>query len=90
MRRSRTDASAPSPGGRLPSGEGAEAIDVRAVAAGIIDAKDAAAMAEQRKLVERVVRVDDFDRDLGTALMQQETDAVHPPPNSPIKHRAAA
>ena len=76
--------------GSLPPGEGAEAIDVRAVAAGIIDAKDAAAMAEQRKLVERVVRVDDFDRDLGTALMQQETDAVHPPPNSPIKHRAAA
>ncbi len=74
--------------GALPPGEGAEAIDARAVAAGVIDAAEASSLAAQRRLVERVVRVDDFDRDLGASLAQPAIDAVRSVPA--VKHRAAA
>lgn len=51
-------------------GEGHDAMLTRAVAAGILDASEARLVSEQRALVERIVRVDDFGQDLGTSLLQ--------------------
>jgi len=41
----------------------------------------------QRELVARVIRVDDFDKDLGAALLQPAIDVVR---RKPPNHRAAA
>jgi hypothetical protein len=38
-------------------------------------------------LAARVIRVDDFDKDLGASLLQPAIDAVRP---RPVHHRAAA
>ena len=49
----------------------------RGVAAGVITADEAEALIAQRELVEQVIRVDDFDRDLGASLLQPAIDALH-------------
>jgi hypothetical protein len=46
--------------GKLPVGEGVDTLVERALAAGVIDAAEAAMLREARELTERVVRVDDF------------------------------
>ena len=46
------------------------ALAQRALAAGVIDAAEAAALAAHHDLVARVIAVDDFDRDLGAALLR--------------------
>jgi len=55
---------------RLRSGASADAVADRALEAGIIDAEEAHALAAHRDLVDRVIRVDDFDRDLGASLLR--------------------
>jgi hypothetical protein len=75
--------------GRLPPGAGIEVLAERAVAAGVIAADDAQALAAQRELVEQVIRVDDFDRDLGASLLQPAIDALHRQ-SLPAKPRAPA
>jgi acyl-CoA dehydrogenase len=75
--------------GRLLPDAGAEALAERAVAAGVIDSEQARALVAQRKLVARVIRVDDFDRDLGASLLQPAIDALRPS-KLPVKQRAAA
>ncbi len=47
-----------------------EALDRRAVEAGVITPDEARVLAQHRALVASVVRVDDFDADLGTSLLQ--------------------
>ncbi|HVE49177.1 MAG TPA: acyl-CoA dehydrogenase [Casimicrobiaceae bacterium] len=51
-------------------GQRDETLEQRAIKAGIIDSKEARALQEHRELVARVIRVDDFDRDLGTSLLR--------------------
>ena len=86
--------------GRLPRiaakpGAGPEASDQRAVEAGIITAEEARLLAEHRALVTRVIRVDDFDRDLGVPAMR-DADAEQPGadatrgPSSTTAQRAVA
>ncbi len=75
--------------GRLPPDAGAEKLAERAVAAGVIDAEEARALVAQRHLVARVIRVDDFDPDLGASLLQPAIDALRPS-TLPVKQRAAA
>ena len=53
----------------------------RAVLAGVITPAEAALLAQHRALVARVIRVDDFDSDLGTSL-------VDPP--APVTTHSAA
>jgi acyl-CoA dehydrogenase len=55
---------------RLAPGEGAAETEAQAVAAGVITDNEARVLASQRELAARVVRVDDFDRDLDTSLRQ--------------------
>jgi acyl-CoA dehydrogenase len=68
-------------------GEGPEALDGRAIEAGILSADEARLLAEHRALVARVIRVDDFDRDLGTSLLQPpaatRSPTVGEPANAP-------
>jgi acyl-CoA dehydrogenase len=73
----------------IPPGAGIEVLTERAVAAGIISADEARALNAQRMLVAQVIRVDDFDRDLGARLLQPAIDALLPPAD-PVRHRAAA
>jgi len=75
--------------GRLPPDAGVEVLAERALKAGIIDAEEARALLAQRDLVTQVIRVDDFDSDLGASLLQPAIDALHPPAR-PVKHRVAA
>ncbi len=75
--------------GALPPGAGSEMLNVRAVAAGVIDADEARKLEVQRELVARVIAVDDFDRDLGASLLQPAIDALERP-SPPERHRAAA
>jgi len=56
--------------GRLAPGEGDAELAARAVARGVITESEAAALATQRELAARVVRVDDFAQDLGTSLFE--------------------
>jgi acyl-CoA dehydrogenase len=63
--------------GRLPPGAGADLLADRAVAAGVITADDAHALVVHRELVEQVIRVDDFDRDLGASLLLPAIEALH-------------
>jgi len=77
--------------GKLPVGEGVDTLVERAVAAGVIDAAEAAILREARELTERVVRVDDFAQDLGRSEMRPvsaATGTTGAPPT--IIHRAAA
>ena len=62
--------------GRLPPGAGIEVLAERALAAGVIDADEARALIAQRELGGEVIRVDDFDRDLGASLLQPAIDAA--------------
>ena len=85
--------------GRLPRvatkpGAGPEGFDQRAVDAGVITPDEARLLAEHRALVARVIRVDDFDRDLGAGMLrstldeQPAADAAHAP--TATAHRAVA
>ncbi len=62
--------------GRLPPGAGIEVLAQRGAAAGVIDAREAQALVAQRELVDEVIRVDDFERDLGASLLQPAIDAL--------------
>jgi acyl-CoA dehydrogenase len=82
---------------KLPPGAGPEVLDARAVEAGVITADEARLLAEQRALTAVVVRVDDFDPDLGASLLvPPQPVTVHaatvrqPLPAKPIGERAAA
>jgi len=55
---------------RLAPGEGAAEWVERAHAAGIVTAEERDLLAAQRTLAARVIRVDDFDRDLGASLLR--------------------
>ncbi|HEX6138563.1 MAG TPA: acyl-CoA dehydrogenase [Casimicrobiaceae bacterium] len=80
---------------RLAPGEGAAEIAARAVAAGVLSESEAGVLASQRDLAARVVRVDDFDPDLGAAaLAPAEQDQRSVPaawtPKPPAAKRAVA
>ncbi|MEO8755902.1 MAG: acyl-CoA dehydrogenase domain-containing protein, partial [Casimicrobiaceae bacterium] len=75
--------------GRLPPGAGVEVLAERGAAAGVIDAREVQALLAQRELVEQVIRVDDFDQDLGASLLQPAIDALHRQ-MQPVRPRAAA
>jgi acyl-CoA dehydrogenase len=76
--------------GRLPPDAGVEVLAERAVAARVIDDGEAKALVAQRALVARVIRVDDFDRDLGASLLTPAIDLMQRQAAVPLKHRAAA
>jgi acyl-CoA dehydrogenase len=76
--------------GRLPPGAGVEELTARGIAAGVIDVDEARVLVEQRALVAQVIRVDDFDRDLGASLLQPAIDAPERQNATPVPHRAAA
>ena len=57
-------------GAALSPGEGVEELAARAISAGVIDTSEGRALVEQRALVAKVVRVDDFAPDLGTSLLR--------------------
>ena len=77
-------------------GGGDEKLAMQAVAAGVITEREAEVLASARDLTSRVVRVDDFDRDLGTSLVQlneqAEADVVAPnrAQREPTARRAVA
>jgi acyl-CoA dehydrogenase len=75
--------------GKLPPGAGADAMAEKAQSAGIIDAEEARALAAHRELVDRVIRVDDFDRDLGASLLRPAIEALELQSRE-VRHRAAA
>ena len=54
---------------RVPPGADPDVLIQRAVTAGVITVSEAAALARHRDLVARVIRVDDFEWDLGTSLL---------------------
>ncbi len=68
-------------GTALAPGEGIDELAARAITAGIIDAGEGRALVEQRALVAKVVRVDDFAPDLGTSLLR--VDAPGEPAQAP-------
>ena len=61
---------------RVEPGAPADALDRRAVEAGVITSEEARVLAGHRALVAKVIRVDDFDADLGTSLLQPAHAAV--------------
>jgi acyl-CoA dehydrogenase len=71
----------------LPPGAGIDVLADRALAAALISEDEAHALRSQRELVARVIRVDDFDKDLGASLLQPAVETVRP---SSRNHRAAA
>lgn len=75
--------------GVVPPGSGIEVLAMRGVEAGVIDAAEARVLIGQREIVARVIKVDDFDRDLGASLLQPAIDAVAPHVE-PVKRREAA
>jgi acyl-CoA dehydrogenase len=75
---------------RLPPGEGVEALLARALAAGVIDAAEAATVLAARDLTAIVVRVDDFAQDLGASEMRIAPPAAAPAAAPAVVHRAAA
>ena len=81
---------------KLAPGQGAEEADRQAVAAGVISADEAALLALQRERAAKIIRVDDFDQDLGLSLLQpvQPVTAHHAPTTAPLpfqqRERAAA
>ena len=58
------------------------------MAAGLIDGEEAQALMVHHDLVQRVIRVDDFDRDLGASLLLPAIDALQR--QAPVRHRVAA
>jgi acyl-CoA dehydrogenase len=56
--------------GSQAPGEGAAELEAAAVHAGVITSAEAVVLAARRELTARVVKVDDFAQDLGTALLQ--------------------
>jgi acyl-CoA dehydrogenase len=75
---------------QLPPGAGVAELAARAVTAGVLDADEARTLVEQRALVDQVIRVDDFDRDLGASLLQPAIDALERSSAESVRHRAAA
>jgi len=82
---------------KLAPGRGAEETVRQAVEAGVLTPLEAGVLARHRELVDRIVRVDDFDQDLGTSLLQavQPVTAHAPGVSQPQPHhrsdeRAAA
>ena len=75
--------------GIVPPGSGIEILAMRGVEAGVIDAGEARVLISQRELVARVIKVDDFDRDLGTSLLQPAIDALPPTAGSAWRRVAA-
>jgi acyl-CoA dehydrogenase len=73
--------------GKLPPGAGIDLLADRALAAGIVSAEEVLALRYQRELVAKVIRVDDFEQDLGASLLKPANDPVRP---RPVDHRAAA
>ena len=67
---------------QLPPGAGVDVLVERARAAGVITADEGAVLVAHRELVAEVIRVDDFETDLGAALLQ--------PANPVTRHSAAA
>ena len=65
--------------GRVPRADDpridADALDRRAIDAGVITPDEARVLAEHRKRVAQVVRVDDFAPDLGTSLLRVDAPA---------------
>jgi acyl-CoA dehydrogenase len=59
----------------LAPADDAQALEARAVAAGVLSAAEAALLAKRRALAARVIAVDDFAQDLGTSLLRP----AHPP-----------
>jgi acyl-CoA dehydrogenase len=77
---------------RLPPGGGLDALVARAQSQGVISAAEAQAVIAARDLTAKVIRVDDFAQDLGTAG-QRPLDYRHShqkTPAVPVVHRAAA
>ena len=60
---------------RLAPGEGAGELAARALRTGIITKTEADALARKSELSDAVIRVDDFDRDLGTSLLAANEDS---------------
>ena len=73
--------------GTVPPGKDGDVLVERAQAAAIISADEARVVLAQRELVAKVIRVDDFDRDLAASLLQPAIDPVRAKPRD---HRAAA
>ncbi len=77
---------------KLPPGGGLDALVARAQGQGVISAAEAQAVIAARELTAKVIRVDDFAQDLGTAG-QRPLDYRHrhqQAPAAPVVHRAAA
>jgi acyl-CoA dehydrogenase len=66
----KTAAKAGTLGTALAPGEGIEELAARAVSAGVIGADEARTLVQQRALVAKVIKVDDFGQDLGAGMMQ--------------------
>jgi acyl-CoA dehydrogenase len=75
--------------GKTRPGADIETLATRAIAAGVITREEAQVLIEQRDLVAAVIRVDDFDSDLGASLLQPAIDALKQP-TATEKQRAAA
>jgi acyl-CoA dehydrogenase len=76
---------------RVAAGADPATVAERAVAAGVITREEAAALATHRELVAQVIRVDDFDADLGASLLQPAVPVtVHPPAVMQAPARKAA
>ncbi|MEO8487219.1 MAG: acyl-CoA dehydrogenase [Betaproteobacteria bacterium] len=77
----------------LAPGEGIDELAARAVSAGVIEASEARTLVEQRALVARVIRVDDFAPDLGASLLDVtlpgEDEAAEGDVHSPARARTA-
>ena len=67
--------------GHVSPGSGYEAVIERARSAGVINADEAMLLVKQREWAQQVIRVDDFDVDLGTSLLQ---------PPSPVTRQSPA
>jgi acyl-CoA dehydrogenase len=76
--------------GVLEPGAPWEALLERAETAGVIAAREAAAVRAARQLTAIVIRVDDFAQDLGTAEMKEAVAAVQAVTPPAVVHKAAA
>ncbi|MGI8895169.1 MAG: acyl-CoA dehydrogenase [Casimicrobiaceae bacterium] len=75
--------------GKVAPGAGIEVIAERAIAVGVITEEERQSLVAQRALVGQVIRVDDFDQDLGASLQRPSSETA-PPVLPKVKHRAAA
>jgi acyl-CoA dehydrogenase len=76
--------------GKLPPGEGVEALVARAVEAGVVTAAEAEALATARELTAKVIRVDDFAQDLGASELRPGQAGPQVTIASSVPHKAAA